>query len=815
MQFDHRKIEIKWQDYWQSKGLFRTADSPRKKFYNLVMFAYPSGDIHMGHCKNYVIGDVYARYMMRKGFDILHPFGWDAFGLPAENQAIKLGVHPEQWTLDNIRVSDESLKMLGISYDWDREIITCLPEYYKWTQWMFLLLYKRGLAYKKEAYVNWCPGCQTVLANEQVIDGKCYRSNCQSVVEKRKLNQWFFKITEYAEQLLDGLDKLPGWPENVRSMQQNWIGKSEGCDIIFDVPGKGVRFKVFTTRPDTIYGVTFMSIAPEHPAVNDLIKGTAQESSVQQYVTEATRKSERERIEKEKDGVPTGCYAVNPLSGESVPIFVADYVLLEYGSGVVMGVPAHDARDFQFAQKYDLPIKVVINPPAGELNGQTMTEAYEEYGVMVDSGDFTGLDSRAGIESITDFLLKKKLGGPSVNYRLKDWLISRQRYWGAPIPIIHCKRCGMVPVPEENLPVLLPKEISDFVPKGKSPLAAVDAFINAKCPVCGGAAKRDPDTMDTFVCSSWYFLRYLDPKNDQEFCAREQADRWLPIDQYIGGGSEHATGHLIYFRFLTKVLHDAGHLSVDEPAAKLFNLGMVLKDGDVMSKSKGNAVPVGQFVVKHGADVARLTILFAAPPDREMEWSDEGVTGAERFMNRLWRLVIDNKDRITAQRPASITGDGEVLYIKINQTIAKVSNDLESFKYNTAIAALWELMNALYATKQRDDVYGYGIYVLIQLLSPFAPHLSDELWSMTGGQGSLVEHPWLEHDDNYTKSKATTIVIQINGRVRSHLAVIGTLPEEQIKEMAFDDEKIKRHLEGKTVKMTVYVPNRILNIVVH
>jgi leucyl-tRNA synthetase len=558
-----------------------------------------------------------------------------------------------------------------------------------------------------------------------------------------------------------------------------------------------------------------MSIAPEHPAVNDLIKGTAQESSVQQYVREATRKSERERIEKEKDGVPTGCYAVNPISGERVPIFVADYVLLEYGSGVVMGVPAHDGRDFQFAKKYDLPIKVVINPPEGELKGQTMTEAYEDYGVMVDSGDFTGLDSRAGIKSITDFLLKKKLGGPSVNYRLKDWLISRQRYWGAPIPIIHCKRCGMVPVSEENLPVLLPKGINDFVPKGKSPLAAVDEFINTKCPVCGDAAKRDPDTMDTFVCSSWYFLRYLDPKNDQEFCARELADRWLPIDQYIGGGSEHATGHLIYFRFLTKVLHDAGHLGVDEPAAKLFNLGMVLKDGDVMSKSKGNAVPVGQFVVKHGADVARLTILFAAPPDREMEWSDEGVTGAERFMNRLWRLVIDHKGKIATRRPASITGDGEDLYIKINQTIVKVSNDLESFKYNTAIAALWELMNALYAAKQHDDVYGYGIYVLIQLLSPFAPHLSDELWSMTGGQGSLVEHPWLEHDEHYTKSKASTIVIQINGRVRSHLAVIGTLPEEQIKQMAFDDEKIKRHLEGKTVKKTVYVPNRILNIVVH
>jgi leucyl-tRNA synthetase len=815
MQFDHRKIETKWQNYWASKGLFHTADNPRKKFYNLVMFAYPSGDIHMGHCKNYVIGDVYARYMMRKGFDILHPFGWDAFGLPAENQAIKLGVHPEKWTLDNIKISDESLKMLGISYDWDREIITCLPEYYKWTQWMFLLLYKRGLAYKKEAYVNWCPGCQTVLANEQVIDGKCYRANCQSVVEKRKLNQWFFKITQYAEQLLDGLDKLPGWPENVKTMQQNWIGKSEGCDIIFQVPDKGITFKVFTTRPDTIYGVTFMSIAPEHPAVHDLIKGTAHESAVQQYIRDATKKTERERIEKEKDGVPTGCYAVNPLSGEKIPIFVADYVLLEYGSGVVMGVPAHDTRDFQFAWKYDLPIKVVINPPDSALDGKTMTEAYEDFGVMIDSGEFTGLDSRSGIKSITDLLLKKELGGPSVNYRLKDWLISRQRYWGAPIPIVHCRNCGMVPVPDEDLPVLLPKEIKDFVPKGKSPLAAVDSFINTDCPVCGEAAKRDPDTMDTFVCSSWYHLRYLDPKNDQEFCAREHADRWLPIDQYIGGGSEHATGHLIYFRFLTRVLHDAGYLGVDEPAAKLFNVGMVLKDGEVMSKSKDNAVPVGQFVLNHGADVARLTILFAAPPDREMEWSDEGVTGAERFMNRLWRLVIDSKDKITAQRPASVAGDAEELYIKINQTIAKVSDHLESFKYNTAIAALWELMNALYVAKQHDEVYGYGIYALFQLLSPFAPHLSDELWSITGGQGSLVEHPWLQHDDKYMKSKASTIVIQINGRVRSHIEVSGGLPEEQIKKMAFDDERIKRHLEGKTVRKTVYVPNKILNIVVH
>lgn len=793
--------------------MFRAPEKPKSKFYNLVMYAYPSGDIHMGHCKNYVIGDVYARFIMRTGFDVLHPFGWDAFGLPAENQAIKLGVHPEKWTLENIRISDNSLKLLGISYDWDREIITCLPDYYKWTQWMFLLLYKRGLAYKKEAYVNWCPGCQTVLANEQVIEGRCYRSNCQSVVEKRRLNQWFFRITDYAEKLLDGLDGLDGWPENVKAMQRNWIGKSEGCDIRFKVVDRDINFQVFTTRPDTIYGVTFMSIAPEHPAVDELVKGTSCESLVRQYIQNATKKTDRERIEKEKDGVATGCYVINPVNGERVPIFVADYVLLEYGSGVVMGVPAHDARDFQFAKKYDLPIRVVINPPDGELKAETMTDAYEDFGVMVASDEFTGLDSDKGIKAVTHFLTEKQLGGPSVHYRLKDWLISRQRYWGAPIPIIYCGKCGMVPVPEKDLPVLLPEDMTDFVPRGKSPLAAVESFITTECPKCGGKAQRDPDTMDTFVCSSWYFLRYLDPHNEHEFCSKANADCWLPIDQYIGGGSEHATGHLIYFRFFTKVLFDAEYLSVDEPAKNLFNLGMVLKDGEVMSKSKGNAIPAGQFISKHGADVARMTILFAAPPEREMEWSDEGVTGAERFLNRMYRLVTEYKDTITEKRPAHSAADGDELYVKINQTIAKVTRDLQSFKYNTAIAALWELMNALYLSGKHGEVFGYGVYAMIHMLAPFAPHLADELWSLTGGEGSLVRQPWIEHDEKHTQSKATTIVIQINGKVRSHIEVVGSVPEDTVKKMAFDDERVRRHLEGKNVKKTVYIRDKLLNIV--
>ncbi|UCF71790.1 MAG: leucine--tRNA ligase [candidate division WOR-3 bacterium] len=814
MQFKHSEIESKWQRYWKERGLFKAADDPKKKFYNLVMFAYPSGDIHMGHCKNYVIGDVYTRFKMREGFDVLHPFGWDAFGLPAENQAIKMGIHPEKWTLENIRTSDESLRLLGIGYDWEREIITCLPDYYRWTQWMFTLLYKRGLAYKKEAYVNWCPGCQTVLANEQVIDGACYRSNCRSLVEKRKLNQWFFRITKYADRLLKDLDGLDGWPDSVKVMQRNWIGKSEGCDIAFEIADRKLHFKVFTTRPDTIYGVTFLSVAPEHPSIDELVRGSACESEVRQYVLQATKRSDRERIEKEKDGVPTGCFAINPINGEKVPIFVADYVLLEYGSGVVMGVPAHDARDFQFAKKYGLPIKVVINPPGEALDAESMTEAYEDPGIMVDSAEFTGLESGEGMKAVARSLSQKDLGGPSVHYRLKDWLISRQRYWGAPIPIVYCEKCGMSPVPDEELPVLLPKNITDFIPKGRSPLAAVESFINTKCPECGEKATRDPDTMDTFVCSSWYFLRYIDAHNEREFCAKDKADRWLPIDQYIGGGSEHATGHLIYFRFFSKVLHDAGYISTDEPAVNLFNLGMVLKDGEVMSKSKGNAVPVGQFVGKHGADVARLAILFAAPPEREMEWTDEGVTGAERFLNRLYRLVTDNVVVIADKRPEVISNDNESLYIKINQTISKVTADLRSFKYNTAIAALWELLNALYGTRVRDHVFGYGIHAMIHMLSPFAPHIADELWSMVGGKGSLVEQPWIEQDDRYMRSKSGTIVIQINGRVRSHLEVSRSMAEDEVKKLAFDDERVNRHLEGKDIKKTIYVPDKLLNIVV-
>ena len=812
MKYQPSKVENKWQKYWHEKKIFATDPKPEKKFYNLVMFAYPSGDIHLGHCKNYVIGDVYARFKMRCGYDVLHPFGWDAFGLPAENRAIQLGVHPEKSTMENIRTSDESLKLLGISYDWDREVISCLPDYYKWTQWMFLLLYKRGLAYKKQAHVNWCPGCQTVLANEQVTEEKCYR--CNTPVEKKKLDQWFFKITEYAERLLDGLDQLDGWQENMKIIQRNWIGRSEGCDIVFKIAEKDIEFKVFTTRPDTIFGVTFMSIAPEHPMLENIIKGSPYETAVHQYASEATKKTEIERMEKEKDGVFTGCHVVNPINNEKIPLFVADYVLSEYGSGVVMGVPAHDERDFQFARKYNLPIRIVIEPPDSKIDVTSMTSAYEEPGTMVNSGKFTGMKSESGVKAVTTFVAEQGWGGPRINYRLKDWLISRQRYWGAPIPITYCEKCGTVPVSDDNLPVLLPKDITDFIPHGTSPLGGVASFINTTCPKCGGKARRDPDTMDTFVCSSWYFLRYLDPKNGREFCSRKNADMWLPIDQYTGGTSEHATGHLIYFRFFTKVLYDAGYIPVDEPVVNLFNLGMLMKNGEKMSSSRGNLVAARQFIEKHGADVARLTILSAAPPERESEWTNEGVVGSERFMNRAYHLVVDNKSSVSKNKPSKIPPDEERLFIRINQIIAKVTDDLETFKFNTAIAALWELQNELYACNNKSAVYGYGICALIHLLSPFAPHLADELWSLIDGKGSLSKQKWLEYDKAYLKDRTTTIVLQINGRVRSHLEIEGEINEKKVKDLALQDARIQHHIKDKGIKKIIYVPNKILNIVV-
>lgn len=812
MKYDHKTVEKKWQEYWDTHNTFLTPDPPTNKFYALEMFAYPSGDLHLGHCKNYVIGDVFARFKRRCGFDMLHPYGWDAFGLPAENRAIQLGIHPEKSTMDNIAISKESFKQLGISYDWNREIFTCLPDYYRWTQWMFLLLYNRGLAYKKEAYVNWCPSCQTVLANEQVSEERCYR--CDAPVTKRKLNQWFFKITDYADRLLQDLDTLDGWQENIKTIQRSWIGRSEGCTITFKAANTHLSFDVFTTRPDTIYGVTFLSIAPEHPAIDDLIHNFPDADAVRTYVRSATLRTTIERAEKEKDGVFTGAYAENPVSNEKVPIYVADYVLPEYGSGVVMGVPAHDERDFHFAKKYDLPIRVVIQPHDHALDALHMDQAFVEYGIMVNSERFNGMHSEQGIQAVTEFCAENNFGGASVNYRLKDWLISRQRYWGAPIPVVYCDTCGMVPVPEKDLPVVLPKDIPDFVPKGKSPLEAVDAFINTICPVCAGPAKRDPDTMDTFVCSSWYFLRYLDAHNDEIFCRKEKADQWLPIDQYTGGSSEHATGHLIYFRFFTKVLYDAGYISVKEPAKNLFNLGMLMKDGLKMSSSKGNLVPVRQFIESHGADVARLTVVSAGPPERESEWTNELVTGSERFVNRIYRLVVDHADIVCTEQPATYTSEEDPLLRKIHQTIAKVTSDCDSFKFNTAIAALWELLNELYVCELHTQTFGHGVGVLVSLLSPFAPHLADELWSISGHQGTLSTQPWPKFDPALLQDKVTTIVIQVNGKVRAHLELSGDITEERVRQLALKNDKIIRHLENQTIKRTIFVPDKLLNIVV-
>ena len=815
LEFPVKEIEAKWLKYWNDKGLFRTAQKPAKKFYNLTMFAYPSGDLHMGHCRNYVIGDVLFRFLKRRGFNVLHPFGWDAFGLPAENAAIARGIHPYQWTMDNINTSRDTIRKVGIGYDWEREVNTCDPDYYRWTQWMFLLMHKRGLAYRQEGYVNWCPGCQTVLANEQVVDGACER--CEAPVQKRQLDQWYFRITAYAERLLKGLEQLTGWPENVRAMQRNWIGRSEGCRIEFPVEGTSTKIKVFTTRPDTIYGVTFMSVAPESLLVGELIKEMKSADAVRQYVDRAVRTPEmvRSSAERDKDGVFTGRYAVNPLSGDRVPIFVADYVLAGYGTGIVMGVPAHDQRDFEFAKKYNLPIKAVISPSGAALEGPKMKQAYVDAGTMVNSGPFNGLDSVQGIEKVARYLKEKGLGGPAVSYRLRDWLISRQRYWGAPIPIVYCNKCGVVPVPEEQLPVLLPKDVKDYLPKGQSPLAAVPEFVRTRCPACGGEARRETDTMDTFICSSWYFLRYLDPSNQKEFCRREYADGWLPIDQYIGGIT-HATGHLIYFRFFTKVLHDAGLVSADEPARGLFTQGMVLKGGTVMHKSKGNVVALGPFVDEYGSDTARITVLFAAPPEKAMDWSDEGVPGAQRFLNRVYRLVTDNAEAIrsSAVAPESVpSGDDRTLYVKINQTIKKVTEDIEAFKFNTALAALMELLNEINkAAPRKGPVFLHGVRCLVQLLSPLAPFLADEAWSKVGGKGSLLEQPWIGYDAKSLALDTQTVVVQINGRVRSKLEVPATITEADIKNLALRDEKVQAYTKGKTIKKIVYVPTRLLSI---
>jgi leucyl-tRNA synthetase len=810
-------IEPKWQEHWESEKLYYASDDDeRPKFYALVMFPYPSGDLHMGHMRNYTIGDLIVRYKMMRGYNVMNPMGWDAFGLPAENAALQADVHPKLWTEQNIAAMKAQLYKMGICYDWAREVTSCLPDYYRWTQWIFLQLYRRGLAYKKMAPANWCPSCKTVLANEQVLEtGHCER--CGAIVTKKDLEQWFFKITDYADQLLDDLELLEHWPERVRVMQENWIGRSDGVEFRLGVEGHNDEIGAFTTRIDTAYGMTFVVLAPEHPLVEKL---TTEEhkAEVENYVEQARQASEIDRLsaEIEKEGLFIGSYALNPMNGEQMPIYVADYVLMTYGTGAIMGVPAHDIRDFAFAKRYGLDIPVVIAPPGWD--GKDLEEAYIDEGTMVNSGPFDGLPSREGIERITDYMEEHGIGERKTHYRLRDWLISRQRYWGAPIPIVYCERCGTVPVPEEELPVILPMDV-DFHPTGtgESPLATVPEFVHTTCPRCGSAGRRETDTMDTFVCSSWYYFRYTDRHNDRAPWSKEKADAWLPVDQYTGG-VEHAILHLMYSRFFTKVFRDMGLTAIDEPFARLFTQGMITKLNPMtkkvekMSKSKGNVVPIDDMVNTYGADTARTFILFVGPPEFDAEWNDQGVEGSFRFLKRLWRLVMEEAS------PAKAAHEAErQMRRKTHQTLEKVTTDIERFHFNTAVSACMELCNALVAHK---DAHGptsalqEGVRIILLLLAPIAPHITEELWSEVGDGESIHLQAWPQWDEEAAAEEVFTLIVQVNGKLRDKVVVPVTISEDEAKKLALSRERIQRWLEGKTVKKTIYVPGRLVNIVV-
>ena len=823
--YNFRVAEKKWQERWEENGAFQvTEDRQKGKYYCLVMFPYPSGKLHMGHVRNYAIGDVIARFYKMLGHNVLNPMGWDAFGLPAENAAIKNRIPPDKWTWGNIDSMREQLQSLGLSYDWTREVATCHPEYYHWTQWLFLHLYHNGLAYKKKQAVNWCPSCSTVLANEQVVAGHCER--CEHEVIKKDLEQWFFKITDYADRLLDDLEKLPGWPEKVKSMQENWIGRSQGAEIKFTAEnGKGIT--VFTTRPDTIFGVSYMVLAPENPLVEELIQGKAQANQVREFVAKVRNQSDIERtsVEGEKEGIFTGAYATNPLSGEQVPIWVANYVLMEYGTGAVMGVPAHDQRDLEFARQYNLPVKVVIQPIGDDLGAATMTEAYSEQGIMVNSGMFNGLDSEVARLKISAYIQEQGLGEEKVNYRLRDWLISRQRYWGAPIPIIYCDHCGTVPVPEEELPVLLPENVA-FEPGSESPLHT-DGFLKTTCPQCGGPAHRETDTMDTFVCSSWYFLRFCSARDKEQAFDKESVQYWMSVDQYIGG-VEHAILHLMYSRFITKVLHDHGLVPVDEPFTNLLTQGMVLKDGTKMSKSKGNVVSPEEIIGNYGADTARLFILFAAPPERDLEWSDEAVEGAYRFINRVWRLAqhllpeIKEAEVLPGDSLALGRAEKDLRRI-IHTTIKRVSDDIKiRFNFNTAVSAIMELTNALYRYTEGADrkspvqngVLREGVTTLLTLLAPFTPHLAEELWEAIGAEGSVHDQKWPVVDQDALKEDEINIAVQINGKVRDHIQIPVGLKGKELEELVLAQPRVKELLKGKELAKVICVPNKLVNLVV-
>lgn len=815
--YDPEAIELKWQKFWEEKGIFRAKEDPaRPKYYLLEMFPYPSGRLHMGHIRNYSIGDVLARYKRMQGYNVLHPMGWDAFGLPAENAAIEKGVHPAKWTYENIAYMRQQLKRMGFSYDWSRELATCEPSYYKWEQLFFLKMLERGLAYRSRSEVNWCPDCETVLANEQVVDGRCWR--CNSEVEKREQEGWFLRITAYAEELLRDSERLlEGWPEKVITMQRNWIGRSEGLEVDFPLEGREGAIRIFTTRPDTIFGVTFMVLAPEHPLVEELTRGTEREEEVREFVRRMKKMGTilRTSEEAEKEGLFLGAYCINPLNGERVPVWTANFVLMEYGTGAIMAVPAHDQRDFEFAKKYGLPIKVVIRPPDRDLSPEEMVEAYTEDGIMVNSGPFDGLPNREAWKRIADLVESKGIGRRTVNYRLRDWGISRQRYWGAPIPVLYCDRCGMVPVPEEELPVQLPLEV-EITGKGGSPLAQVPSFVRARCPRCGGEARRETDTMDTFVESSWYFLRYCCPDN-HEAPFDDRVKYWMPVDQYIGG-IEHAVLHLLYARFFTKVLRDLGYVELDEPFERLLTQGMVIKDGAKMSKSKGNVVDPDDMIARYGADTTRLFILFAAPPEKDLDWKEEGVEGCYRFLNRLWRLYQEVRGRLSgSDGDGGLSPEEEEFRRRIHRAVKKVTEDIERFHFNTAIAHLMEWVNYLYDSLSlpiRPSLWRDALEKMCLLLHPFVPHITEELWvEVLGKRPPLLEEPWPSYDPDALRSAEMVIVVQVNGKVRDKLTVPEDTPEEEIKALALKTPGAMRHCQGKEVRRVIYVPGKLVNIV--
>ena len=858
--YQPKKIEEKWQRIWEKRKSFRvTEDSRQPEYYLLEMFPYPSGRIHMGHVRNYSIGDVIARYKRMRGYNVLHPMGWDAFGLPAENAAIEGGVSPGMWTYENALYMRSQLKRMGFSYDWEREISTCEPEYYRWNQWIFLKLFKRGLAYKKSSSVNWCPSCETVLANEQVIEGACWR--CETAVTQKELDQWFFKITAYADELLQDLDRLGGWPDKVLTMQRNWIGKSVGAEIHFPLVGREGALNVFTTRQDTVYGATFLSLAVEHSLVAELSRGTSQEGMAREFVERIKKVNQdrREIDEGEKEGVFTGSYCRNPFTQEEIPIYLANFVLMEYGTGAVMAVPAHDQRDFEFATKYRLPIRVVIQPKDHPLEAGKMTEAYVDEGIMAESGPFSGLSSDEGREKIALFLEEKGWGKKNIRYRLRDWGISRQRYWGTPIPIIYCDKCGVVPVPESELPVTLPRDVP-FTGKGGSPLLGNKSFLEVACPKCKGKARRETDTMDTFVDSSWYFLRYVSPKFDSAPFDSGQAGYWMPVDQYIGG-VEHAVLHLLYARFFTKALRDLALARVDEPFTNLLTQGMVCKEtykcaehdwlfpGDLvgsekegwrcsycnkpvergrvekMSKSKKNIVDPEELTAAYGADTARLFTLFAAPPEKDLDWSDQGVEGAHRFLNRLWRFVFQHRDVFLRTNSdlhqKELPHNLRELRRLIHRTIKKVTDDIEGrFHFNTAIAAVMELFNALslaardkYALEEGISLIKGGVETIVVLLYPFVPHMASELWENLGHQKGLEEIRWPVYSQEALEEEQLLIVIQVDGRVRGRITVPADASREFIEAEALANPKVRGFIHGKEIQRVIQVPRRLVNIV--